>query len=65
MCSRLETLVKAGLPYFPVVLIKSTNYFHASIPGLSFDAWKFLRELKKKLTDFGNQVRKWIFFIPN
>lgn len=34
----LKTLIKAGLPYFPVVLIKTTNYFHASISGSSFDA---------------------------
>lgn len=38
MWSRLETLIKAGLPYFPAVLIKSTNYFHVSISRSSFDA---------------------------
>ena len=48
MCCRLKTLIKAGLPYFPVVLIKSTNYFHASISKPSCDAWKFWGYLKKK-----------------
>ena len=46
MCCRLKTLIKASLPYFPVVLIKSTNYFHASISRLSFDAWKVLKKKK-------------------
>lgn len=38
MCSRLEILIKASLLYFPVVLIKMSNYFHAGISELAFDA---------------------------
>ena len=57
MCCRLKTLIKASLPYFPVVLIKSTNYFHASISRLSFDAWKVLK--KKRWPTLGIIWENW------
>lgn len=58
MCSRLEMLITAALPYFPVAPIKSTNYFSACISGPSFHALKFLKEsnLKKKKDWFGEFV---------
>lgn len=59
MCCRLKTLIKASLPYFPVVLIKSTNYFHASISRPSCDAWKVLKKQTNNWPTLGIIWENW------